>query len=594
MADAPLSPSNPAPDSSQARRLGLALSLVLVAFAFYRASAAPLHPLDTWDQWAYGRWIWEHHRLPEHEPFTVYSDRGPTPAYTCWLSQVGGYLLYSAGGMEAVALAYGAVEAVKWLLLLLACRRAAGSLLLGAVGAALLYAGRWNYFGVFRPQAVAEVGWAVLLVAAAGPPWPRWAVAAVPLAVLLWANTHPSFVLAFVVLGVLLLCRAAQAAGPRLRVAAALEDPDVRRLALTLALSLAAACCNPYGPRYLADVVRFGQLPVLQLIKEWGPFALTLSPNNVNAWAFVASAVVALATARLSPRRFTPAEAALLLLFGIGTWFAQRLFPFWMTACVVALLPHWRAMLDRAAGLARAAARPRLGAAVLAAGAAAAAALLALSPSARWLASGRPRPARDQFREQTPVVVARDLAAAGDRAPARILCSFKWSDYLLYELPGGDQLYWYTHLHCFTPRHVDEGQRVLDLHGNLFDDERALGRRPDWRAVLDHSRIDVVALYNERRDQPDEKQPLFDYLLAEQKKKDSEWDVTVYTCDLRDGAGGGPRETPTGLVARRRRDPFVEGLVGASAAQGCVGGGLSPPASGWSFLAGLPWVPPDS
>jgi hypothetical protein len=555
----------------------LALALVLVSGTYWRASAAPINAADTWDHWSYGRWIWENRRLPDREPFTAYSDPA-APVNLCWLSQVGGYLLYAAGGMEAIALAYGLVEAVKWALLTAACRRAAGSWLLGVAGVAALYAGRWAYVGVFRPQAVGEIAWAVLLIAAVRPPWPKWAVAAAPFAVLFWVNVHPSFLLAFVLLGILLVGRALTAAWTQRRLAAAADDADVRRLLLTLGLCLAAACVNPHGPRHLIEAIKFGQTPVFQVVGEWGP----LPPlRSYTGWALSGSYVVVLATLRTSRRRFTAADAMLLGLFGVAAWFSQRMIPFWWTDFVPVLLPHAAVLLDRT-GWARSSS-PGWTRWAPAVGAVAAAGIACLSPTAIWFFSSRPRPVRDQFDERTPVVVASDLREQSTAASLRVYCDLAWSDYFLWSLPPTDQLYWYTHWHAFGQRRLLDGQQLTDLHS----------RPNEWRSILARSRVNVIALPNDRYPQPHsrEAKPLFAYLREERSNPRSDWEVTLYPGDLRDG--GEPYGEPSGLVARRRTDPFVLALAEAQAAQGCVGGGLCPMAGGWCFLTDLPWHWPD-
>src|SRR6516164_4613799 len=117
------------------RDIPTALSLVLLAAIFFRASGAPIDPLDTWDHWKYGEWIWQHHKLPEREPFApAFSDQGRPLVDTMWLSQVAGYLVYSRVGMEGIALYYGLVEVLKTLLLLIAFRRVSASSWLALLG----------------------------------------------------------------------------------------------------------------------------------------------------------------------------------------------------------------------------------------------------------------------------------------------------------------------------------------------------------------------------------------------------------------------------------------------------------------------------
>jgi hypothetical protein len=570
-------------------KVALALAVVLLAAVFFRASNAPTWHIDTWGHWKYGQWIWEHKRLPGKEPFSTYSDQGSPLLDTWWLSQVLCYRVYAAGGVEGIALLFAVVEVVKALLYLAAIRRASGSLLLAVIGVVLMTVGRWPYLGVFRPQAIGEVCWAALLFLAARPPWPKWGVVAAPLYVALWANLHGGFLLAFVLIGAGLVSRAWDVMGGRLRLSAVLEDAEVRRLALTLVLSLAATCLTPYGPRYLAEVIRFGRTPSLQLVVEWLP---PVPLATYGSRALAVSLLLVLATVRWSPRRFTLSDTLLLVVFGLGGWFATRLIPFWMTVWPLVLAPHAVALLRQVGWDRFVADRSETPATSwfkawwpLVPAGASAVALLLFSATGSWLL-GAPRPLKDRLREETPEAVARDLCEplqpGAARQPLRVFCSAVWSDYLVWRLSAEDQVYWYSHWHCYTPQHINDGNYLLALHGPPHD----------WQAIVNRYRFNVLALRNEG-----DSRGLFGYLLEQWGRPVSEWDVTVYTNNFsagrRERTGDLQPKEIWGLVARRRVDPYALTMVGAQVVPGCLGGGTSAGMIDWSVLTHLPWIWPE-
>ncbi len=84
--------------------VGRALALLLLAAVFFRAGSAPVAMIDSWADWKYGQWVWEHHRLPHHELFSSYGDPKIEPREDAWLAEVAYYLAVSRGGLEGVAL----------------------------------------------------------------------------------------------------------------------------------------------------------------------------------------------------------------------------------------------------------------------------------------------------------------------------------------------------------------------------------------------------------------------------------------------------------------------------------------------------------
>lgn len=564
------------------------LVLLGLAFVFFRASNAPIHPLDTWSHWKYGEWIWQHGRLPEREPFSIYSDHRLPLIDSWWLSQVVCYRIYDLWGMEGIALLYGLAELAKIALFLAAFRRLTGSLGWGLVGVVILYAGRWTYFGVFRPQVMAEVCWAGLLCGCARPPLSRWAVVWIPVCVMLWANLHGAFLLAFVLLGSILAGRFVDRVLAERSLGNAQCDADVRRLAFTLVLSGAAACLNPYGPRLLWEMAHFGQQPILQTVREWQP----MTPmTTYGSKVLVLSLFLTFITIRLSPRHFTPSETILLGAFALAAWFAARMFPWWLSILPYVLLPHWQAItkvyvVPQPAAPARAALtramgwetiHPRVAVSLFGCGATAAVGLMLLSGSGRWLLSQQPRPIAEQVSADTPVRLVGALKAWLARPdgpvamPLRIFHPVLWSDYLLWELPPSASIYWYTHWHAYKVERSNDGKYLTELEPPPND----------WRKIVDTCRFNVLLL--QREDPPS---PLFDHLLRQDCRPDAAWRI-VYK-DYSEGA----QQTgqPVGIIAVRHLDPLVLGLANATAVQGCAGAvGPIPLAGSWAFLTHLPW-----
>jgi len=507
-----------------------ALAVVLLAAVFLRAGFAPVAILDSWGDWKYGEWIWQNKRLPKHEPFSPYGDPKPELRDGSWLAEVTYYLVVARSGLEGVALLHALLEATKAGLILLAVRRSTGSLGTAVAVTALVEAACWPYFDAIRTQVPAEVCWAGLLLACSGRVPSRAAVVAAPAVVALWANLSPTFGFAFVLLGGLLLGRFLQETRARRRLTTAARDPAVVRLALMLGLSVAAACLNPYGKAHLSDAFGPDGLEVLAA-RQWP----TLIP--VHLWesrVLIVSVLVVLAALRLSPRPFTATEVLLAATFAVWAWFDKRVAPWWLMLAPWLLAPHLQAMFDAArAGIGREGeketVRPSPSPSLLLSSSpylllCVAAVLVLLSPAARW-AVGRPLSAEARA-PMAPSQLAARVAGCG---PGRRVFSlpYWWGDYLLWWLPPGDQVFWYSRPEGFMARGKDPG----------------LDPAPDeWRALVERNRFDTLVVRAESSE------GLAAYLA---EAPPGEW-VVVEDTTSPDGPGG---PAGRGLVVIRRTDP---------------------------------------
>jgi hypothetical protein len=501
-----------------------ALAIVLLAGVFLRAGHAPVAILDSWSDWKYGQWICDNRQIPRHEPFSSYTHQGMPVRDGSWLAEVAYFLAVSRAGLEGLGLLHALLETVKAGLFLLAVRRATGSLGTAVVVTALMEAACWPFFATIRTGVPAEVCWAGLMWACSGPVPSRAALVLAPAFVALWANLSPTFGFAFVLLAGLLIGRFFHEMRARHSLTAAGRDAAVVRLALMLGLSAAAACCNPYGTAHFQDA--FGPAGPIVDSRHWP----RLIP--VDQWesrVVIASAVVVLALLRLSPRPFTPAEVLLTATFAVWAWFDKRVAPWWLMLGPWLLAPHLKALFDAAGGAALARRFSPAPLAYLLIGMAAV--LVLLSPAARW-AVGHPLPAEQRVGPMAPYHLVAGLAGREPGAPARRVFSvpYWWGDYLLWRLPAGDQVFWYSR---------PEGLRRPD--GGVLP-----GPDPspaEWRALVERYHFDTLVVL------ADSCPGLKDYLAG---TPPGEWAVMDDNTSP-DSPGGGPASR--GLVVVRRTDP---------------------------------------
>lgn len=216
---------------------------------------------DTYSHIALGRWMLEHHGVPDGDPFSL-TLRGAHWVPFEWLAQIAYASALALGGwMGAVALAAAAASVAFGLLTHFLLRYWQPMPVLIAVLAAFVLV---SSHILVRPHVLALpliVLWVGTLIRAADerhpPPWH------VLPAMILWANLHGSFTFGLAIAGAI-ACDALwnAPAAERLRVA--------RQWLIFGVLALAAACINPYGPEALLVTTRTIALgEVMSVVTEW-------------------------------------------------------------------------------------------------------------------------------------------------------------------------------------------------------------------------------------------------------------------------------------------------------------------------------------
>ncbi len=268
----------------------------------------PVTDPDFWWHLTTGNWILSHHAIPRHDlyTFTVSDHRWITHE---WLSEVALAILFSVGRLPLISYALGLVTALGFLLIWLAIDRRV-NFIIGGLALALGVAAANPIWGP-RVQMI------TFMLAALTYLWIQRfcegrsrALWALPLLMVLWANLHGAFFIAYVFLAVAFLAELGRKA---MRRPDALPGDRLKQLAIIGLVSGVAAAINPnLWDIYLYPARTQGSAVQQRFIVEW------LSPN-FHLWelrffeAMVFLVLVGLAlTRRVEVRQF------LLLLTGLG------------------------------------------------------------------------------------------------------------------------------------------------------------------------------------------------------------------------------------------------------------------------------------
>ncbi len=246
------------------------LGTILILEAWSTLALYP-HDPDVWWHVVVGSRILNTHSWPSADPYSFTAHGNPWIAYE-WLGEVVMALAERAGGLAGLAALRIGIAAILGLLLYyyahLRCRNSKAAF----AATALMF---WLSYGFFwmRPQLIGYVFLLLVLIFVEryrqGQQKSLWIL---PFVFLLWVNTHGSFVLGFLVLGVYWVGGLWNWELGHLRMDR--WSPGQRRhLSLIILLSEVALLLTPYGTQlatYPLEML-FSQPLVFSNIAEWRP-----------------------------------------------------------------------------------------------------------------------------------------------------------------------------------------------------------------------------------------------------------------------------------------------------------------------------------
>ena len=243
-----------------ARTLLLGGVMVVIAALFTSAEQDP----DFWWHIRIGRWMVDNHRLPATDIFTF---TVPNHVWTDheYLTEILMWLLFNAFGVVGISIAFGAVTYAGFYLLYRQVRRQ--PFVIAGLGLALAaYAGDpiWGPRAQMITFALSclELYWLQAYLSGRSR-----ALTYFPLVMVLWANLHGGWVIAFAWLGVAIVAEAVAWAWDRDNPA---HRAHVRFLVIVSAASAVAILATPHGlSLVLYPFNTVGSVAQERLIQEW-------------------------------------------------------------------------------------------------------------------------------------------------------------------------------------------------------------------------------------------------------------------------------------------------------------------------------------
>jgi hypothetical protein len=306
-------------------------ALAALAGVFIFLNLHPIRPHDFWWHMAVGREIVQTGQIPAVDTFS-YTMRGqPYPSYSMfWLMEAVFYLVYSLGGPALIVFTHSILITSAYAIVLYLTKQISGSWRLAAFAmlfAAALGLNDWNV----RPQAVTFALGALYLLAIHNLQQGRrrtWLLV-LPLGMLAWANSHGTFFLGFVFIGMWLV----EEVWMGWRGIDGSQRWQGIQLPLLAILIISLACLlNPRGfgiLSYLSGML--SSSPVQTLAPEWA--APTF--DTLTGALFLVGLLFSAAVLAVSPHRPKPYQLLTFLFFaalGLKTtrgiiWFGLAMAP---------------------------------------------------------------------------------------------------------------------------------------------------------------------------------------------------------------------------------------------------------------------------
>ena len=291
--------------------------ITLLAGIFIFLNTHPIRPHDFWWHMRAGQEIAATGQIPQYDTFSSTMYGAPYNYTVYWMAQVAMYYTYSLGGPALVVFLHSTIITAGYALLFRLCHMQSDNRRIATLCvfiAAALGIHSWNV----RPQTVTFLlGPMYLYTIAQYTRRPRRALLALfPVGMLVWVNSHGSFPIGLILLGLWLI----DAWTTRHKTPRPLWPDALAALTLTTLAGL----LNPRGIGILHYLVGMGQNPaVQQLVPEWA--APTFA--QVDGATFYSLLLVSSLILLLSPRRPRPAQLLAFVMFGALSWRTSRGIP---------------------------------------------------------------------------------------------------------------------------------------------------------------------------------------------------------------------------------------------------------------------------
>jgi hypothetical protein len=331
--------------------------LVVLLGIFIFVNTHPIRPHDFWWHIKIGQEIVTTGKIPTVDVFS-YTEAGQSyPSYQMyWLMEIFLFEFYKLGGAAFVVFAFSLIITAAYSLLFWICLGVSNSWRMAAFGvlfAAALGLNDWNV----RPQGITFLIASLYLLAIYqynhGLRW-TWLIV-LPLGMLVWANSHGTFVIGIAIIGIWW----GQIVWDAIRKRMATKQPLDRRSMLipSIFLVITALTClaNPRGWGIINYVLTLtGNSAVQNLVTEWAPPSFNSILGTIFFLGLLGTAII-LALSPKRPNFFQLISFLVFSILGLKTsrgivWFGIVMAPIMIDHLSAIVHQYWKSKQNSTSG----------------------------------------------------------------------------------------------------------------------------------------------------------------------------------------------------------------------------------------------------
>ncbi|MFZ2096208.1 MAG: hypothetical protein WAV05_06170 [Anaerolineales bacterium] len=283
---------------------------------FIFVNTHPIRPHDFWWHITIGRDIVTTGKIPTVDVFSYTEAGQPYPSYQIyWLMEIMLYEIYKLGGPALVIFIHGLIITAAYSIIFWICKGASNSWRMAAFGvifAAALGLNDWNV----RPQGITFLiaSFFLLAIYHYNKSLRRHWLIILPLGMLVWVNSHGTFIIGLVVVGIWWGQILWEAIKKRIILKQRFDQKSMIIPSFFLVITALVCLFNPRGVGIIDYVKTLTSNSVVQnLVTEWAPPTLNTLMGAIFLFGLMGSAVIL----ALSPKRPDLYQISSFLFFGV-------------------------------------------------------------------------------------------------------------------------------------------------------------------------------------------------------------------------------------------------------------------------------------